>query len=171
MATNHELRGQSLEYGKQALFWGETGEPIGLAPGRGVAEEDSAKVWMVDLDGSRPSPDCVFLIRAKPAGCPSDDFLKRLRQRLSRNRSRVCDHTRIVSGELGKDREFAVAVDECHRQVQAEEEVQSFARHRAWQHISTDDYAVDVGIPHLGQDRLESGKVPVNVIEDSHAHS
>src|SRR5262245_50564857 len=61
MPAHHELRCDTLEDREQILVRRQPSEPIRLAPGGAVAEEDRPEDGMVNLDRSWPGQEGLFV--------------------------------------------------------------------------------------------------------------
>src|SRR5438067_3656788 len=61
-------------------------------------------------------------------------------------------------------------MDEMQWNIQFEQSHQRFAWHGARYHIASNDYLVYLCLTNIVEDRLECGKVPMNIVECSRAH-
>jgi len=64
----------------------------------------------------------------------------------------------------------AIAMDEMQGNIQLEQSPECFAWHRPRYYITSDDYLIYLCSTNLVEDRLECGKIPMNVIDCSRAH-
>lgn len=61
-------------------------------------------------------------------------------------------------------------MDEGRGNFEMQQTIECFARHRPRKNISADDYAIDMQVAKFCEDRFESGKIAVNVVNRRDSH-
>jgi hypothetical protein len=122
-----------------------------------VAEKNLANV-QGESQGRRPAPDEAFVIGKQLPGAPA----KRL--------TKLLGDPRVPTPPFSKSRALAIAVYEVQWKRALEQSSQHVTRHRTWDEIATNNNGVCLGAANVGQDRLEGGKISVNVEQCSDSH-
>src|SRR5215203_20638 len=114
--------------------------------------------------------------------------MKRLRKRPAANLFLMCvGNLRGVPGDRfaegdwdfgangatprGNGLTIAVAYYEVGGYAEVENDVEALARHRPGKHIATDHNAIDADGTNVREDRLQGGKIPVNIEQGRDAHA
>src|SRR3984893_16444080 len=90
---------------------------------------------------------------------PTHDFSKLFRDPADLHSCQLCKHVHL-----------AVALDELNWNIQAQQTVNCFPRHRTRNHIAADDRLIYACLSNILEDSLERGEIAVNIIDRSNAH-
>jgi hypothetical protein len=161
MTADDQFYVQPFEDRQQAVFGGPPGEHLAVASRRGMAEEHRARPGYVESERLRPARQQSLVLGIELLRDPADDFPKRrghgprLRLRASQPREHLA---------------LAVPADEPNRKIEVQQGRDRLPRHRPRNHIAPHDDLVDSVAMDLLEDGLESGEVPMNVVDGGDPH-
>src|ERR1700730_883345 len=90
---------------------------------------------------------------------PAYGFSKLFRDPADLHPRHLCKHVHL-----------AVALDELNWNIETQQTIDCFQRHRTGHHIAADHDLIYVGLTNILEDSLERGKIAVNIVDRSDAH-
>src|SRR5262249_39103277 len=145
--------------GQQPVFGCQSREDFRVTSWRRMAEEHRSEAGDRNLECFWPFLDETPIDRREFAGYPVDGFASRFGHRV-----------KLTACQLRQDGRFAVSANKIDRNAEALQALETFARHRPWNDVATDDDSVDARLPRLGENSLECGEIAVNVVNRGYLH-
>lgn len=159
MAADDKIGAETCKERPEAMLRGRASEDIGVVSRRRVTEKNIPH--SIDFHSNRLSPACQdrFVFRGKLGRIPADAISKWLR-----------DFSRLFPTHRTEHHAIAVALNKSDRKIEAQQQVQTFARHRTRKHVAADYDFIRACVANFLENRLQGRKIPVNIVDRRDPH-